>query len=201
METILPASLKSYSPAAIADTCRDVRTVEQSLESGLPSIGRLACETSRSTVTTLIKLHLVALDAFLKQKTGLTPDEIDLIADEVMQTYSAHLTFADINLIFRNAKLGRYGEFYQNLTAAKVMRWFDEYVDRRMEAGYELSQRRDRERFSAPAGQRTALMQNIAECLGSDYIHSRVARHEEQKQIDENDFLRWRARYQATGEL
>jgi len=82
---------------------------------------------TRRNVEALVKLHLVALDAFLKQKDGLTIGEIELITDEVMNRYGWVFTIADIYVIFRNAKLGRYGELYNKLTAAQVMGWFESY--------------------------------------------------------------------------
>ena len=201
-DTILPACLSSYTPARIGDTCSGIRTVEQAIESRQPSLARLAREQGQATIATLLKLHLVDLDAFLKQKSGLTPQEIELIADEVMATYSQALTFADVNLIFRNAKLGRYGELYEKLTAAKVMRWFDDYVDQRLEKGYELSRAADERRYSAPAGQRTALMQNIAECLGEELVSRLAAKAADGRSpSDEAGYLRWKAAYQSAGQI
>lgn len=92
--------------------------------------------------------HLVELDAFLKQKKGLSKSEIILIADEVMEKYGGMLNFADIYVIFRKAKLGEYGELYESLSCAKVMKWFNDYADERMNIAYEMNKKKDRELYA-----------------------------------------------------
>lgn len=91
--------------------------------------------------------HLVVLDAYLKQKNGLTVEEIRDIAEEVVAKYYWEFSFADINVIFTNARRGVYGELYQTLTADKVLKWFNDYSVHRGITAYEQSRERDRGEF------------------------------------------------------
>lgn len=43
-----------------------------------------------------------------------------------------NLTVADVNLIFRRAKLGKYGSFYGRLDGQMLLTWFGEYFDERI---------------------------------------------------------------------
>lgn len=156
MQPILHQSLQIYSPALISSTCDGITTVKQSIEAKHPSLRRLANESDPKQVKALFRLHLFALDQFLKQKGGLTADEIELITDEVFTTYGNNLSFADINLIFRNAKLGRYGELYQQLSCPKIMSWFDKYVDEKLNTAEKLSQDKDNERMMLGAPRSSA---------------------------------------------
>lgn len=149
--------MQIYSPAQISSTFAEVRTVEEALQTQSPSLLSLTRRegVSRRAVQTLIKLHLVALDAFLKQKNGLTVDEIELIAEEVMEKYGWVLTMADVFLIFRNAKVGRYGELYNKLTCAKVICWFDDYATERCNTAEQMSRADDEHRaadYHVPEG-------------------------------------------------
>ncbi|MDY5968633.1 MAG: hypothetical protein SPJ13_01255 [Bacteroidales bacterium] len=116
-------------------------------------------------VEAVMKMHLVALDVFLKQKDGLTKEEIELIVEEVMDKWGNLLSFADINVVFRNAKLGRYGELYQQLTCAKVVKWFDDYADERMEMAYDMNRQKDREMY----GRQRLTTEQMANSIGSIY--------------------------------
>lgn len=95
----------------------------------------------------LIRLALLKLDADLKCKERLTPGEIELIVDEMEAKYGCLLTFADIAVISRNAMTGKYGELYEKLTAAKVLKWIDEYADELQNTAYEQNLERDRQQY------------------------------------------------------
>lgn len=94
-----------------------------------------------------IRLALLKLDADLKCKEKLTEGEIELIVDEMEAKYGCLLTFADIALISRNAMTGKYGELYEKLTAAKVLKWIDEYADELQNTAYEQNLERDRQQY------------------------------------------------------
>ena len=150
----LPPSLQIYSPAVINRTFDGVRTVDDVLNINLPCLRQLAKQdgVNQNMVVTLLKIHLVALDAFLKQKNGLSQDEVELIAEEVMQKYGGMLNFADIHVIFRNAKLGRYGELFNQLSCAKVMKWFDDYSDERCNKAYQKNLNADKAMYGVSGG-------------------------------------------------
>lgn len=150
MQISLPPSLAVYSPAQLSRTFAEVRTVEQSLATKAPSLFSLSKKegSSRREVEKLIMQHLVALDAFLKAKNGLTVEEIMLTAEEIVEKYGLVITMADVHVIFRNAKLGRYGELYGQLSCAKVIKWFDDYHAEKMNAAEANSRAADEKRYA-----------------------------------------------------
>lgn len=184
MQNMLPASLQRYSPLAISNTFSTVRSVEQALavSDSTPHLLALARERGcgREAVESLLKLHIFALDKFLKQKSGLTHEEIDLAAEEIISRYGGMLTFADIHVVFRNAKLGKYGELYNQLTCAKVIKWFDEYAGERMDKAEAMNRNADMQTYGPPSQHCDPTARRIAEQLTSQ---------------KNNDYARWRAEY------
>lgn len=55
-----------------------------------------------------------------------TQETAMLIVDEFF-----NLNLADINFIFKNAKLGRYGKYYDRLDGQIILSWFEEHFNNR----------------------------------------------------------------------
>lgn len=68
----------------------------------------------------------------------MTDEQTSETALLIAETYPS-LNIADINLIFRNAKLGRYGKIYDRLDGQIILEWFDRYFDERCNAAAEQS--------------------------------------------------------------
>lgn len=117
--------------------------MEQAITANAP---KLASVGKRESTLDILRLNIAAMDKMLKNKDGLLPQEVDIIAEEVLQRWGGLLSFADIHVIVRNAILGVYGETYQSLTAAKVIRWFEKYADERCEESYRLNLEEDKKR-------------------------------------------------------
>ena len=180
---------------------------------------RLAREEgcNRQAVETLFKMHLVALDKFLKQKNGLSREEIDLVAEEVFSVYGGMLNFADIHLVFRNAKLGRYGELYNRLTCAMIMKWFDDYASERCETAYQKNLEADKLRYSGRTADSTKMLAAMGYEIGKDgkitinqeVVDKNNAKREaewkseqekRQKQVDDdNAYLKWKLQMKEEG--
>lgn len=163
--------------------------------------------------------HLVVLDAFLKQKEGLTAEEIELIVEEVVSKYPS-LTFADIHVIFRDAKLGKYGELYNRLTCANVVKWFDNYFAKRCETAYQMNLNADRQKYGATQGKSgDEVLQSLGYSVNKDgnivldskKVEAKNAlqekernrkEQEQQAKIDkDNEYMKWRVEYEKNGTL
>ena len=143
---------KALSPLFKADPFKfsvPVRTINDVLE--LPSEEKPCLNALKRTdekrYGAIVRLALVKLDKDLKCKVNLTEGEIELIVDEMEEKYGGLLTFADLAVICRNAVLGKYGELYEKITAAKVLGWIDQYADERQTAAYEQNRKRDNETY------------------------------------------------------
>lgn len=220
----LPPSLQMYSPAVISKTFVNVRTIEDALQVNAPCLRALARQDGVNIrmVETLLKMHLVSLDAFLKQKNGLTVEEIELIAEEVMSNYGCALNFADIHVIFRNAKIGKYGELYNSLSCAKILKWFEEYFSDRCNRAYELNREADKLRYGNVVKSGNDALKALGYAFDEDgrlmtnkdgsavVDHTKLAENNakrkaeeeriakaKQKQVNkDNDYLRWKLDYQ-----
>lgn len=167
--TTSTVSLTSYAPQLLAETFAAVRTVEQAIAANSPKLAALAKDNGKALLVVL-KLNIAALDKALKNKDGLTPEEIDLIADEVLDKWGRLISFADIAVVFRDAKLGKYGETYQQLTAAKVVKWFDDYCEMRMERCAAMNRELDKMRFESDRveGDDRAVLEGLGYMLDGD---------------------------------
>lgn len=87
----------------------------------------------------IIKLNIAALDRFLHLKNPLGEDEIDFIAEQIVDEFGGALTFADLHVVLTNAKAGRYGKFYERLSAPDVLDWFRKYYDERLDAAFQYN--------------------------------------------------------------
>lgn len=133
-------SLETLQPDILGRELVHVRSLNDALalattdRDKYPSLARLRASYGTEKIEAVIKLHLIDLQNNVNLKRPLRPVQIDNIAREVVASFYS-LTIADIHVIFRKAKIGEYGEFYESLDMPKVMSWFREYFDNRCELG------------------------------------------------------------------
>jgi hypothetical protein len=58
----------------------------------------------------------------------------------ILETYPS-LTIADINLIFKKAKLGKFGAMYDRLDGQLILSWVDAYFSERCVSAANISMR------------------------------------------------------------
>lgn len=103
-----------------------------------PSLARLRADYGEEAIEDIIRLYLIDLSKNVNLKRPLRDSQVDNIAREVVAEYYS-LTIADVHIIFRKAKTGEYGEFYESLDMPKVMGWFREYFADRCATGASIS--------------------------------------------------------------
>ncbi len=103
-----------------------------------PSLARLRAEYGTQKIEAIIKLHLIDLCENVNLKRPLRDTQVDNIAREIVAEFYS-LTIADIHVIFRKAKTGEYGEFYESLDMPKVLSWFRGYFSDRCTAAAQQS--------------------------------------------------------------
>lgn len=117
---------------------KQVATVQKALEQHTPTLGKLTKIMGELAVESYMKLWLIDLNEALNLKRPLTETQIDQIAFFIVQEYR-NLSIADISLIFKKAKMGRYGDFYESLNSAKILLWFSNYFNERCTVASQLS--------------------------------------------------------------
>jgi len=90
---------------------------------------------------------IVSLNEFVNIRRKMSPEQIMETSTYILQDFY-YLKIADIYFVFSEAKKGRYGEFYESLDGAKIMSWFDKYVEQRSEFIFEKGMR-EHEKFKA----------------------------------------------------
>lgn len=142
-------------PAKIDKTFADVRTVQDSVAlspQDVPCLLRLAhtSEESAKSVTALLAANIYALDRFLHLKNGMSNEEVFFAAESVLNEFGGGLTFADIKIVLEGAKRGKFGMFYERLSAPQVIEWFRTYFDERMQAAENYNLSHDRRQYGVP---------------------------------------------------
>jgi hypothetical protein len=98
-------------------------------------------EFGETKMEAYLKVWLINLTESLNVKRSLSEVQIDECAMLIVQEFK-NLTIADINLIFKDAKMGKYGELYESLSMAKVLGWFNDYFTKRMDESELINQRK-----------------------------------------------------------
>jgi len=83
---------------------------------------------------------IVSLNEFINIQRKMSPEQIEATSGYIMNDFY-YLKIADIYFVFSEAKKSRYGEFYESLDGAKIISWFDKYVEQRVEFVFEKGMR------------------------------------------------------------
>lgn len=111
------------------------------MQSQAPTIGTFVREKNRDFAEGLVMGWLVYLNDILNLKRPMTEDQVELCAVEILNDYH-NLKISDLTLLFKNIIAGKYGEFYESLTIPKVLTFFRDYYEERLEIGMIESQRK-----------------------------------------------------------
>ncbi|MDH6310573.1 hypothetical protein M2451_003337 [Dysgonomonas sp. PFB1-18] len=149
----LPAVL---TPAVLTRELKQVKSVSDALalaaDSELcPSLAAIRRDYDSETVEDLIMAYLIEMRKMIHAKRHLSDEQIEEIALEVVSTYY-YFTIADIHLIFKWAKMGKYGTLYESIDMPKVMNWFEKYDDMRSQA---VTQENENSQFHDKGGNMT----------------------------------------------
>jgi hypothetical protein len=63
---------------------------------------------------------------------------LDLMTEEIVDGYP-FLTEGDMQVIFRRALHGEYGEYYERLSIPKVMTWVRNYMNERVRTAMDMN--------------------------------------------------------------
>ena len=85
-----------------------------------------------------IESWITNLREFVNLKGAMSDAQANMTAGMIAREF-IHITIADINLIFNNAKFGKYGEFYGRLDGQMILSWFDKYFNERCDVAAEVS--------------------------------------------------------------
>ena len=153
--------LKIYFPKQTQFLYKKITTVEQAIATKSHSIANLKKQFGENKMESLIKIYLIDLNELINLKRPLTEPQIDRIASEVITNY-INLTMVDIHLIFYRAITGYYGDFYESINIAKVLKWFRDYLNERCNEFYEQGLNEHAKYSGSPHDRALAPLSSIA---------------------------------------
>ena len=133
---------------ALVKTQTDAIALQRQGEPCMLSIKRNSGDDGKKMLA-VIKLNIAALDRFLHLKNPLSEEEIVFVSEQIVEEFGGALTFADVHLVLKDAKAGKYGKFYERLSASDILEWFRTYYDKRLDAAYELNRRQDKSEYGS----------------------------------------------------
>jgi hypothetical protein len=126
-EKYLPATSEAfsqiYNPSELSRILSKVNTIEDALLIKTPSLGSVKRAYGEKKLEAYLKIWIIGFNQAINVKRPLNEPQIDEIAF-LIGSQHPNITIADLNLIFKNAKLGNYGEIYDTLSMDKILGWF-----------------------------------------------------------------------------
>lgn len=121
--------MAKYRPCTTALAC---------LESKAPTIADIRNSFGHDYIQAYVEMWIVNLRMFFNVGKAMTDEQTYMTAELIVDSFY-NLNIADINLVFKNAKLGKYGKIYDRLDGNIILEWFQRYFDERCEAAAERS--------------------------------------------------------------
>lgn len=112
---------------------RKVSYVMDSIEAKTPSIGLISRLYGTKRIKAYIKMWVIDLVKSTNVKRKPTEGQLDLIAQYIVTDFR-NLTISDVYLVFKDVSIGKYGEMFENIDAIKIMGWFTQYAEEKMQA-------------------------------------------------------------------
>ncbi|WP_376777442.1 hypothetical protein [Flavobacterium covae] len=114
--------------------------LEEAMNRNAPSLGAIRRDKGDKFSKGLVMVWLVYINDILNLNKPLTEDQIEWCATQIISDF-AFLKITDLTLLTKRIISGQYGEFFESLNTAKVLRFFKEYSEERMELAESISLR------------------------------------------------------------
>lgn len=125
--------MKGYSIPVVQNKCKKINEVSEAIETKTPSLATINKKFGEDFTQAYIEGWIVNLREFLNVGKKMNDLQTQETAVLIMQQYHA-VTIADINLIFKRAKLGQWGQIYDRLDGQVILSWFEQYFRQRCNA-------------------------------------------------------------------
>jgi len=122
--------LRRFEPLSMVTEYRHIKNTIEAIKSDKNSISVYSKHLGEDAVLVIIELHLVALNNSLNLKMKLNKMQIKEIAIEIITLYF-YFSVVEIQYIFRKAKRGDFGKFYQAIDIVEILSWFSQYAEER----------------------------------------------------------------------
>ena len=124
-----------------------LRIIDDAISSNAPTLGTFIRAKGREFTEQFVIGWLIYLNDILDLKKPMSADQIQLTAIEIVNTYF-YLKLSDFTLLYNRIISGVYGEFYESLSIAKVLTFFRDYNEERINKCAENSERKHKDQKS-----------------------------------------------------
>lgn len=112
-------------------------TIEKTIDSELPSLVKMNKQFGSHEVIKAVAKMLIETVGFFNVPK-LTDVQVKITVELICEEHY-YLNFADIQLCFKNAMKGKYGELYNRIDGQVIMIWLNKYVEERFTISEERS--------------------------------------------------------------
>lgn len=127
--------LEKYNPTNIMIELRKCNSPALCLESETPALSELKKTDGEEKVLTVLEMWIVDINDFFNIQNKMKPGQIKETAIMILQDFY-YMKIADLNLVFSNAKKGKFGTQYGYLDGSKIYQWFSDHDNERASACY-----------------------------------------------------------------
>lgn len=128
-------NLKKYTPGTTIAELKKLDTVSLCFNSNTPSLAELKKDEGEDKVLSLLEIWILDINDFFNVQHKMKPNQIKETAIMILQDFY-YLKVADLNMVFSNAKKGKYGNLYGSLDGSKVYQWFVQHDKERARSVY-----------------------------------------------------------------
>lgn len=108
------------------------------LPSDVLTINKFAKITGIEKITAIIEAYIIDYLDFINPVRRMTSTQITTTAELIHESYGI-LKVPELNLIFKNAKKGVYGANYEGIDGQKILSWFANYFEERLNEAERIS--------------------------------------------------------------
>lgn len=112
--------------------------MDDCFKSKSPSIGSISRERGYEFTEAFLSAWMVNLNEILNLNKPMSESQILICVSEIISLYPS-LKVADLTLLFKRIMAGEFGEFYESISIPKVLTFFRDYNEERMNRAYEIN--------------------------------------------------------------
>ena len=130
--------LKNYNLNNCLKVYKNLHLIEECLISQSPTLGTISREKGNEFTEAFLTAWLINLNEILNLNKPMTETQIIICVSEIMNDCYG-MNIAELTLLFKRIMRGEFGEFYESLSISKVLTFFREYYEARLNKSFEIN--------------------------------------------------------------
>ena len=130
--------MKDFKVPVAQMACRSITNPVKVFACDMPTIGSIKKAYGDVFCQAYIETWIINFIDFVNLGKGMTAGQVMETALMILEEFY-YMNLADINLVFKRAKSGYYGQLYDRLDGQIILGWFRAYAMERSQAAMELS--------------------------------------------------------------